>query len=417
MADIFLSYRRQDSQSATGRLGDRLEAHVGPARVFRDHHSIVAGEDFAEAIRRAIEGSTVVLVVIGPHWLTTATPGGQRRLDEPGDFVRLEIEFSLETNVPLVPVLVEGAVMPSAEQLPPSLAAFSRCQAVELSETRWRYDAQRLIETLQGRFAIEALGTDPEEAGSADAPRWMRSAARLAIDLLDLATHPTRLILRRQTGQAIDHIRAFLFLVGALAAGHAMLFSVYGVVPTVPRGVVGDLLHAANLTVWGVVFGLLVVTLLLIVLAVAWRLAGTRVEFRQLSIVMAYVAGGLWLGTCLGAFVLVLGIQFDDELAVTRMVELAWPAHSSLPAGSSWHERLAAAEAVMRPVRQSGPAFIALALASLIWFTTGCWLMVAWQGFSLSVGVSRWRALLATTIWLALLGAVGSMIAAALAQP
>jgi hypothetical protein len=79
MAEIFLSYRRQDSQSATGRLADRLEEHFGAERVFRDHESIVAGEDFVEAIRRAIEASTVVLVVIGPRWLEARAASGARR--------------------------------------------------------------------------------------------------------------------------------------------------------------------------------------------------------------------------------------------------------------------------------------------------------------------------------------------------
>jgi hypothetical protein len=145
MAEIFLSYRRSDSASAMGRLADRLEEHFGPARVFRDHASIVAGDDFAEAIRRAIEASTVVLVIIGPDWIDATLPGGLRRLDDPSDWVRLEIEFAFAANLPVVPVLVEGALMPAAAQLPDSLEALSRCQASELSETRWRYDAEASI--------------------------------------------------------------------------------------------------------------------------------------------------------------------------------------------------------------------------------------------------------------------------------
>ncbi len=290
---------------------------------------------------------------------------------------------------------------------------------MELSETRWRYDAQRLIEALQGRFAIEALPLDTPDTrdDTADAaPRWMRKAASRAIDLLDLATHPTRLILRRQTGHAVDHIRAFLFLVGALITGHVMVFLVFWVVPPQPRGAVGDLLHAASLIGWGVLSGVVFITLLLIVLAVAWRLAGTRIEFRQLSIVMAYIAGGLWIGLCLGAMIFGMGIQFHDELAVTRTVEIVWPARSSLPAGTDWAGRVAAAEALLRPVLQSGPVTIALMLAGIVWLATAGWLLVAWQAFSLSVGVSRWRALLATTIWLLLLGGTGLLLAIAVAS-
>ena len=182
MADIFLSYRRQDSQSATGRLADRLEEHFGPARVFRDHESIIAGEDFAEAIRRSVANSTVVLVIIGPRWLETTTVAGARRLEDPTDFVRLEIELALAADVAVVPVLVEGAAMPAATALPASLGEFARCQAVELSDTRWRYDADNLIGTLQARFAIES--EQALIAGSAADGGRLAWATRIAIDLL-----------------------------------------------------------------------------------------------------------------------------------------------------------------------------------------------------------------------------------------
>ena len=123
MAEIFLSYRRDDSASATGRLADALEAHFGDERVFRDHE-IAAGENFVEAIRRSVESATVVLVVVGRHWLDARDAAGRRRLDDPGDFVRLEIELALAARAAVVPVLVEGATMPSADDLPPSLAEF-----------------------------------------------------------------------------------------------------------------------------------------------------------------------------------------------------------------------------------------------------------------------------------------------------
>ncbi|HMY06495.1 MAG TPA: toll/interleukin-1 receptor domain-containing protein, partial [Accumulibacter sp.] len=83
MADIFLSYRRGDSQSATGRLADRLISHFGTARVFLDYQSIVSGENFAEAIRRSIGTSVVVLAVVGPHWLEIRDAEGRRRLEDP----------------------------------------------------------------------------------------------------------------------------------------------------------------------------------------------------------------------------------------------------------------------------------------------------------------------------------------------
>ena len=411
MAEIFLSYRRQDSQSATGRLADSLEAWFGPERVFRDHESIVAGEDFADAIRRAIDGSTVVLVVIGPRWADATDAQGRRRLDAADDFVRLEIECALDAGVPLVPVLVEGAVMPGAHQVPASLAAFTRCQAMELSELRWRYDAQQLCQALQARFAIEALTQPAGPAGPAAGRDLMHAAARLAIDVLDLATHPTRLVLRRQTGKASDHIRAFLFLTSSLALGNLVVLLSFSVPPPAPRTALGELSHLAALASSGVLLGIFTVTLLLIVMAVAWRLARTRVEFRQLSLVFAYIASGLWLGLCFGAFVFGQGLQFSDDTAFGRVVLNLWPARDLLPLATPWADRVAAAEREIAPVLATGPVKVALLLATGIWLATGGWLLVAWQSFSLSFRVSRWRALAATTIWLALLVGAGLLIA------
>lgn len=428
MAEIFLSYRRQDSQSATGRLADSLEAWFGPEHVFRDHDAIVAGEDFADAIRRAIDASTVVLVVIGPRWVGAADAQGRQRLALADDFVRIEIESALDAGVPLVPVLVEGATMPGAHQVPDSLAAFTRCQAMELSELRWRYDARRLCEVLHERFAIEALVEESPPTGASPALTltsgpvpgsragtagrgWMPAATRLAIDVLDLATHPTRLILRRQTGKASDHIRAFVFLVSSLAVGNLVLLLSFSVPPEVPRSAFGELVHTLSLTASGVLLGVFVVTLLLIVKALAWRLAGTRIEYRQLSLVFAYIAAGLWAGLCFGAFMFGQGLQFSDEGAFGRMALNLWPARDVLPLGTPWAERVAAAERAIAPALATGPVQVAMLVTLGIWFATGCWLMVAWQGFSMSFRVSRWRALLATTIWFGLLGGAGWLIA------
>ena len=156
MTDIFLSYRRQDSSSATGRLADRLEEHFGPGRVFRDHQSINPGEDFTEAIRRAVSTSTVMLAIIGPDWLTAQGSDGKRRLDQPTDFVRQEIETALQAHVPVIPVLVEGAQMPARETLPKSIGELWRINAMELSESRWHFDTDTLMRTLQTRYVIES---------------------------------------------------------------------------------------------------------------------------------------------------------------------------------------------------------------------------------------------------------------------
>jgi hypothetical protein len=409
MAEIFLSYRRQDSASATGRLADRLEEHFGPARVFRDHDSIVVGDDFAAAIRRAIEASTVVLVIIGPDWLRATLPDGRRRLDDPDDWVRLEVEAAFDANLAVVPVLVEGARMPLEAELPATLGALARCQALELSDTRWRYDSDRLIRSLQTRFAIEASRPLPlNPLDPVGTRHWGGWPARLAIDLLDLGTHPTRLIARRRTGHAIDHLRAFAFLLGALLFGNLMLLFGLDVHPS-PSEIGGRLGGLITWLVVGELFGLVLVTLLAIPLTLGWRLTGRRIEFGQVTVIAAYLYGGAWCGFCVGAMVLGGGLQWVDPGAADQLVALLAGTAADAPADVA--ARMAAAQAKVQATLR-GPAAVALVVALLAWIVTAVWAVVAWGSFRLAFGANRLQAAAATLLWLLMLGALVALCAA-----
>lgn len=380
MSDIFLSYRRQDSSSATGRLADRLEQHFGPGRVFRDYDSIVAGADFADAIRRAIGVSTVVLAVVGPDWLDIRDGEGRRRLDDAGDFVRLEIEAALAAEVPVVPVLVEGARMPDAESLPGSLRAFARCQAVELAESRWRDDVDRLIRQLQARFAIESEAPPLAAGGGSGA---MDVFSRFALDMLELATHPKRLISRRQTGHALDHVRAFLFLLACLVLGNLAL-------------TVGlDLASPLSWLLVGVLFGLIFISLLSLPLTLAWRVCGARTDFRQVTLIFAYLYGGAWLGFCAGTLLLAMGLQVVDSTVFDRYLAIFQSSSPLLERALSARDLL---EGNMR-----GPAMSMALLATLVWLITFVWAAIAWGAFRLTYNLSRWRSFLAFSIWQGLL--------------
>jgi hypothetical protein len=120
---IFISYRRSDSQDTTGRIYDRLVAKYTKKQVFKDvdNNNIPLGITFAAHIKQKIGKANLVLVIIGPSWLTAADKQGRRRLDDPGDFVRLEIETALRANIPVVPVLVANTRMPLARELPKSI--------------------------------------------------------------------------------------------------------------------------------------------------------------------------------------------------------------------------------------------------------------------------------------------------------
>lgn len=147
MGGIFISYRRDDSAGFAGRLADALEAEFGHGSVFRDVDDIHPGEDFVAAIHRHLEGVDSVLVMIGPRWLA-AGGDGRRRLDDPDDFVRREIEVALDSDKPVIPVLVGGTSMPAEAELPAAIAGLARRQAAGLSDDRWSADLARLVAAL-----------------------------------------------------------------------------------------------------------------------------------------------------------------------------------------------------------------------------------------------------------------------------
>lgn len=150
MPALLISYRRQDSAAHAGRLYDRLVAHYGRDAVFMDIDTIRPGEDFVAAIERALGRAGAVLVLIGPRWAEFTDSAGRRRLDDPGDFVRLEVATALGAGARVIPVLVGGAVMPDAPALPGDVAAIARRQAFKLSDERFHADVDALIAFLDG---------------------------------------------------------------------------------------------------------------------------------------------------------------------------------------------------------------------------------------------------------------------------
>src|SRR5690242_17880558 len=150
---IFISYRREDTAFPAGWLFDRLVEHFGRGQVFKDVDSIQLGDKFAERISDAVASTDVLLALIGDEWLTIADKGGRRRLDDPEDFVRLEIESALTRNVRVIPVLIDGVKMPPAEKLPPTLAPLTGRQALELSPSRFESDIMRLLKLLDPDLA------------------------------------------------------------------------------------------------------------------------------------------------------------------------------------------------------------------------------------------------------------------------
>ena len=146
---VFVTYRRADSAAYAGRLHDALVEEFGESRVFQDVSAIDPGVDFEAAIDAALDQADVVLVLIGPNWLAPAADGASR-LHDPDDYVHIEISKSLARNIRVVPILVGGAALPSASELPEDLAPLARRQAVQLRDTTWRDDVEGLIRRLRG---------------------------------------------------------------------------------------------------------------------------------------------------------------------------------------------------------------------------------------------------------------------------
>jgi hypothetical protein len=183
---IFINYRRGDDPGHTGRLFDRLQDVFPVEQLFLDVDNIAPGMDFVRVLNERIADCDIVLAVIGKGWLDARDATGARRLDDPDDFVRIEIASALDQGKRVIPVLVGGAPMPSPEDLPEALRALSRRNAVRLSHERFRADTQGLVKALHESLEeIEARRRADAEAArrveaEADRQRQQAEAARRA---------------------------------------------------------------------------------------------------------------------------------------------------------------------------------------------------------------------------------------------
>ena len=137
-----------------------------------DVDSIGLGLDWVEVLRQAVASCKVMLVLIGPRWIEASAPHGGRRLDDPDDYVRLEIEIGLERAVRVVPILVGGGALPEPSELPESLRPLLRRQALELSDSTFRSDVGLLIERLANTLSADSQGQTPATPGPSPLTEW-----------------------------------------------------------------------------------------------------------------------------------------------------------------------------------------------------------------------------------------------------
>jgi TIR domain len=148
---VFISYRREDSAGHTGRVHDRLLQELGRDLLFLDVDAIPLGMNVVNVLREEIERCDVFLAVIGPRWIDACDQHGRRRLDNPADLVRIEVSSALRRDIPVIPILIDGAAMPSIDALPEDLQDLSFRAGLDVRHATFHADIDKLIRELKTR--------------------------------------------------------------------------------------------------------------------------------------------------------------------------------------------------------------------------------------------------------------------------
>ena len=145
---IFINYRKDDSRWNALALYNELQKYFDKDQIFKDFNTILPGDDFVFSIENALRKCDVLLVIIGKTWLDIADEKGRRRLDDPDDFVRLEVSTALSRNIQVIPVLFDNVSMPRADDLPENMRMLYRRQFVQIDNTRFEDDVRNLAEAI-----------------------------------------------------------------------------------------------------------------------------------------------------------------------------------------------------------------------------------------------------------------------------
>ena len=180
MAGIFISYRREDTAPYAGRLIDRLAREFSDDQVFMDIDNIEPGDDFVQVIDERLATCNVVIALIGREWLRCKDRAGRRRVDNPDDFVRMELARALARKIRVIPVLVADADMPASNDLPEDLKPLSNRHAIELSDARFHSDVGPLIERIHKDLAAAAAAVPAKAPTDDSAPAPSRKGGLAA---------------------------------------------------------------------------------------------------------------------------------------------------------------------------------------------------------------------------------------------
>jgi TIR domain len=387
VALIFVSYRRHDTQSATGRLCDKLQAHFGADQVFHDIESIEPGDDFTAAITSRIAASSVVLIMIGRHWLDATGPDGRSRLFDPGDYLCLEIAAALEHEIPVIPILVEGSAMPSASALPAPIVALAARQAHEITEQRWQYDSDLLVRQLEVFVPPERKVT--EEDASTLWQAVLQAVAGWPADLIQLLVHPRRHLaaLLKQPNFVLR--AAVFFVLSHLAA--AWLFVLEDFVASVPVFILQ-----------GVPVGTFILLLVVIPLHLSARAVRAPSHAPSTMVLLAYMQSMAMVLAATGIALLWSGMTFANT-DFGQDVRAAF--YADLPLEVRFARITDVVEATI-----SRPVLAGLAFVMVIWLCTAGWLLVAIGAFRDMWRISRLRALAILILTAGMLSIAGAIV-------
>jgi hypothetical protein len=150
---VFICYRRNRSAADAGRISDSLEHAFGRDHLFIDVDSIPLGANFVEVLKEEVAKCDVLLAIIGLDWLDARDEDGRRRLDDPNDFVRVEIATALRRNIPVIPILLEDTKVPKTQQLPENLKELALRNGLNVRHSSFRNDMAQLIRGLKALLA------------------------------------------------------------------------------------------------------------------------------------------------------------------------------------------------------------------------------------------------------------------------
>jgi TIR domain len=299
MHAIFISYRRHDSAEASRGTAQRLSKIFGEEAVFLDVEAIEAGADFSQVILDGVRAASVMLVMIGPHWLNGINDS---RLEDPKDFVRREIETALEWRVPIIPVLIEGTSMPGKEDLPATIHKLATLQAHLLTEPEAEVDIDCLADLMAKAYDVEPLPVDRLTYLGGR----LQKLRRYPFHLARLIVHPKRYLAARALGRRRDSIDAIVFL------AVSTVIAVWLAIAEWPG-------MSWLLFVSGISVAFIATLFLSFPLYLAWRIAGSGRAYGRVLTVLSYQSSIVHVGLGLSGLIFFGGINISDPGYLLRV--------------------------------------------------------------------------------------------------